>query len=194
MAEKVRVFNPLIKLLLKAGIPLGTRKLEELLKDGTFLEKISLAGMRRFDLSVDVLSDDNPDNRGQLGKVWMAYLNEDVIPALDQELAPVLAEIKNEKHRALIVKSGAIIVGALALLTDEVKENAAQLREHFLGFLKGDEFRTLAMGSLNEVLLTFVKDEGVLSLVITVFGALFDILQGIPLEPETARLLSGEKS
>ena len=192
MAEKVRVFNPLIKLLLKAGIPLGTRKLEELLKDGTFLEKISLAGMRRFDLSVNVLSDDNPDNRGQLGAVWMAYLNEDVIPALNEELAPVLDKIENEAYRALVVKAGSVFIGVLALLTDTVKENATQVYEYVVGFIKGDEFRTLAMNALNEALKSFVKDEGVVALVITVFGALFDILQGIPLEPETAKLLAGE--
>jgi hypothetical protein len=78
------------------------------------------------------------------------------------------------------------------LLTDNQDNNNAQLKAYFEAYIKSDEFRIVIIGQVRALAEKYSKDKALIGLIVTVFGAFFDLIQGVELDQDQARLLAGE--
>jgi hypothetical protein len=83
------------------------------------------------------------------------------------------------------------VVGALLLLTDDQGGNNEQLSAHFSEYVKSDEFRTVIVGQVRALAEKYSKDADLIYLIVSVFGAFFDLIQGNTLDADQTRLLEG---
>lgn len=190
--SKVKLLNPISELIAKLGVNYLDDKVFAALEGKKLPQKLADAGFDRIRQTIEVITDDDANNSAQVAAVWMAYLNQDVIPAVGEALAPTLDKIESPETKELVKSLAATVVGAMLILTDEEGNNNEQLKTYFDGYVKSDEFRTVIMGQVRALAQKYSKDQSLISLILAVFGAFFDLIQGNDLDPEQSRLLAGE--
>ena len=190
---KVKLLNPISKLIAGLGLSYLEPKVAEALKDGSLEEKLAGYAFQRMRQTVDVITDDEANNAAQVSGVWLAYLNEDVIPAVGVALTPTLDKIESLETRELVKSLAGTVIGSLLLLTDDEGQNNEQLKAYFDAYIKSDEFRTVIMGQVRALAERYSKDASLIALIVSVFGAFFDLIQGLELDANSARLLAGEE-
>ena len=190
--SKVRLLNPISELIAKLGVNYLDDKVFQALEGKNLPQRLADAGFDRVRQTIAAITDDDANNRAQVAAVWMDYLNKDVIPAVGEALTPTLDKIESEETKALVKSLAGVVVGSLLILTDEEGNNNDQLKNYFDAYVKSDEFRTVVMGQVRALAEKYSKDAGLIGLIVSVFGAFFDLIQGNPLDPDQARLLAGE--
>lgn len=191
--SKVKLLNPIAELIAKLGVNYLDDKVFAALEGKNLPQKLADAGFDRVRQTIAAITDDDANNSAQVAAVWMAYLNEDVIPAVGEALAPTLDKIESEETKALVKSLAATVVGSMLILTDEDGNNNEQLKSYFDEYVKSDEFRAVIMGQVRALAEKYSKDAGLIGLIVSVFGAFFDLIQGNQLDPDQARLLAGEQ-
>lgn len=191
--SKVKLLNPIAELIAKLGVNYLDDKVFAALEGKNLPQKLADAGFDRVRQTIAAITDDDANNSAQVAAVWMAYLNEDVIPAVGEALAPALDKIESPETKALVKSLAGIVVGSLLILTDEEGNNNDQLKSYFDEYVKSDEFRAVIMGQVRALAEKYSKDAGLIGLIVSVFGAFFDLIQGNQLDPDQARLLAGEQ-
>lgn len=191
--SKVKLLNPIAELIAKLGVNYLDDKVFAALEGKDLPQKLADAGFDRVRQTIAAITDDDANNSAQVAAVWMAYLNEDVIPAVGEALAPTLDKIESPETKALVKSLAATVVGSMLILTDEDGNNNDQLKSYFDEYVKSDEFRAVIMGQVRALAEKYSKDAGLIGLIVSVFGAFFDLIQGNPLDPDQARLLAGEQ-
>jgi hypothetical protein len=190
--SKVKLLNPVAELIAKLGIGYIDDKVFAALEGKQLPQKLADRGFDRVRQTIEAITDDNAANSEQVAAVWLAYLNEDVIPAVGEAIAPTLEEIESPETRALVTSLAGTVVGAALLLTDNQDNNNAQLKAHFEAYIKSDAFRVVIVGQVRALAEKYSKDKALIGLIISVFGAFFDLIQGIELDADQARLLAGQ--
>ena len=190
--SKVKLLNPISELIAKLGVNYLDDKVFAALEGKNLPQRLADAGFDRVRQTIAAITDDDANNSAQVAAVWMAYLNEDVIPAVGEALTPTLEKIESEETKALVKSLAGTVVGSLLILTDEEGNNNDQLKSYFDAYVKSDEFRTVILGQVKALAEKFSKDTALISLIMSVFGAFFDLIQGNQLSAESARLLAGE--
>lgn len=190
--SKVKLLNPIAELIAKLGVNYLDDKVFAALEGKNLPQKLADAGFDRVRQTIAAITDDDANNSAQVAAVWMAYLNEDVIPAVGEALAPTLDKIESEETKALVKSLAATVVGSMLILTDEDGNNNDQLKSYFDEYVKSDEFRAVIMGQVRALAEKYSKDAGLIGLIVSVFGAFFDLIQGNQLDPDQARLLAGQ--
>ena len=175
---KLRPIGTIAKLIFKAAYPFGSKKVDDLFKDGTFGDKAAVGALAAVDDTVDVLSDDVADNKKQLNAVWVGYLRDTLLPAIGDEVKPILAAIPSEALENLLVSIATKLVDSTYLFLDDIKENPEQLKAYASEYFKGDEFRALVTAWLTELVDAGVTDEGVKGFFLVAIEGLFNLLQG----------------
>jgi hypothetical protein len=191
--SKVRLLNPISELIAKLGVNYLDDKVFQALEGKNLPQKLADAGFERVRQTIAAITDDDANNSAQVAAVWMAYLNEDVIPAVGEALTPTMDKIESLETKALVKSLAGVVVGSLLILTDEEGNNNDQLKNYFDAYVKSDEFRAVIMGQVRALADKYSKDKSLVGLIISVFGAFFDLIQGNPLDPDQARLLAGEQ-
>jgi len=192
--SKIKLLNPISELIAKLGIGYIDDKVFAALEGKQLPQKLADRGFDRVRQTIEAITDDNAANADQVAAVWLAYLNEDVIPAVGEAIAPTLEGIESPETRALVTSLAGTVVGAALLLTDNQDNNNAQLKAYFESYIKSDEFRTVIIGQVRALAETYSKDKGLISLIISVFGAFFNLIQGNELDADQARLLAGSET
>jgi hypothetical protein len=189
--SKVKLLNPISKLIASLGLNYLDPKVADALKDGSLAEKLAGFAFQSMRKTVDVITDDDAANSQQVAAVWLAYLNQNVIPAVGESLAPLLDKIESRETKALVTSLVGSVVTALLLLTDDEDGNNEQLQAHFSEYVKSDEFRAVIIEQVEALAKKYSKDSGLISLIVSVFAAFFDLIQGLELDAQQARLLDG---
>jgi hypothetical protein len=190
--SKIKLLNPISELIAKLGIGYIDDKVFAALEGKQLPQKLADRGFDRVRQTIEAITDDNADNADQVAAVWLAYLNEDVIPAVGEAIAPTLDKIESPETRALVTSLAGTVVGSALLLTDNQDNNNAQLKAYFETYIKSDEFRSVIVGQVRAIAEKYSKDKALIGLIVTVFGAFFDLIQGVELDQDQARLLAGE--
>ena len=187
---KLRPIGTIAKLIFKAAYPFGSKKVDDLFKDGTFGDKAAVGALAAVDDTVDVLSDDVADNKKQLNAVWVGYLRDTLLPAAGDEIKPILSVIASEALENLLVSLATKIVDSTYLFLDDIKENPEQLKVYASEYFKGDEFRALVISWVTELVNARVEDEGLKGFFLVAIEGLFDLLQGKDIDANAARSFS----
>jgi hypothetical protein len=187
--SKVRPIGTIGKLLFKAAYPFGKKKVDDLFKDGTFGDKAAIGALNAVDESVEVLSDSDPENKKQLNAVWVGYLRETLLPAVGEEVQPVLTSVKSVALEALLVSLAGKIVDSTYLFLDDIKENPEQLKAFASEYFQGADFRALFIAWVTELVNDRISDELGREFFIVAINGLFDLLQGIDFANNSARAL-----
>lgn len=190
--SKVKLLNPISELIAKLGINYIDDKVFVALEKKLLPQRLADRGFDRVRETIEVITDDDANNSNQVAAVWMAYLNQDVIPAVGEALAPTLDKIESPETKELVKSLAATVVGAMLILTDEEGNNNEQLKSYFDEYVKSDEFRTVILAQVKALAEKFSQDKALISLIISVFGAFFDLIQGNQLSAADAKLLAGE--
>jgi hypothetical protein len=190
--SKIKLLNPISELIAKLGIGYIDDKVFAALEGKQLPQKLADRGFDRVRQTIEAITDDNAANADQVAAVWLAYLNEDVIPAVGEAIAPTLDKIESAETRALVTSLAGTVVGSALLLTDNQDNNNAQLKAYFETYIKSDEFRGVIVGQVRALAEKYSKDKALIGLIISVFGAFFDLIQGVELDQDQARLLAGQ--
>lgn len=188
---KTRLIGTIGRLLFKAAYPFGSKKVDDLFKDGTFGDKAAVGALAAVDETVDVLSDNEADNKKQLNAVWVGYLRDTLLPAVGAEVKPILAAVASEALENLLVSLATKIVDSTYLFLDDIKDNPEQLRAYASEYFKGEEFRSLVIAYVEEIVAP-IEDEGMKTFFIVAANGLFDLIQGIGIDENTARSFSSK--
>ena len=175
---KIKLIGTIGRLLFKAAYPFGSKKVDDLFKDGTFGDKAAVGALAAVDDTVDVLSDNEADNKKQLNAVWVGYLRDTLLPAVGDEIKPILSKVASEALEALLVSLATKIVNSTYLFLDDIKDNPEQLKAYASEYFKGDEFRALVTAWLTELIEAGVTDEGVKGFFFVAIEGLFNLFQG----------------
>ena len=184
---KTRLIGTIGRLLFKAAYPFGSKKVDDLFKDGTFGDKAAVGALAAVDDTVDVLSDNEADNKKQLNAVWVGYLRDTLLPAVGAEVKPILTVIASEALENLMVSLATKIVDSTYLFLDDIKDNPEQLRAYATEYFQGEEFRALVIAWVTELVNAKVADEGLKGFFLVAIEGLFDLLQGVDIDANTAR-------
>lgn len=190
--SKVKLLNPIAELIAKLGVNYLDDKVFAALEGKKLPQRLADAGFDRVRQTIAAITDNDAENGKQVAAVWMAYLNEDVIPAVGEALSPTLDKIESDETRNLVKSLAGVVVGSLLILTDEEGNNNDQLKSYYDAYVRSDEFRTVVMGQVRALAEKYSKDTALIGLIISVFGAFFDLIQGNQLDPDQARLLAGQ--
>lgn len=190
--SKVKLLNPISELIAKLGINYIDDKVFVALEKKLLPQRLADRGFDRVRETIEVITDDDANNSAQVAAVWMAYLNQDVIPAVGEALTPTLDKIESPETKELVKNLAATVVGAMLILTDEEGNNNEQLKAYFDEYVKSDEFRTVILAQVKALAEKFSQDKALISLILSVFGAFFDLIQGQQLSAANAKLLAGE--
>lgn len=190
--SKVKLLNPISELIAKLGVNYLDDKVFAALEGKQLPQKLADAGFERIRQTIAAITDDDANNSAQVAAVWMAYLNQDVIPAVGEALAPTLDKIESPETKELVKSLAGTVVGAMLILTDEEGNNNEQLKSYFDEYVKSDEFRTVILAQVKALAEKFSQDKALISLILSVFGAFFDLIQGNQLSAANAKLLAGE--
>lgn len=189
---KVKLLNPISELIAKLGVSYLDDKVFAALEGKQLPQRLADRGFDRVRQTIEAITDDDANNTDQVAAVWLAYLNEDVIPAVGEAITPTLDGIESPETKALVSSLLGVAVGSALLLTDNTEGNNAQLKSYFDAYVKSDDFRVVIVGQVRALAEKYSKDKGLISLIVSVFGAFFDLIQGIELDADQARLLAGE--
>jgi hypothetical protein len=189
---KTKLIGTIGRLLFKAAYPFGSKKVDDLFKDGTFGDKAAVGALAAVDDTVDALSDNEADNKKQLNAVWVGYLRDTLLPAVGDEIKPILSKVASEALEALLVSLATKIVNSTYLFLDDIKDNPEQLKAYASEYLQGAEFRALVIGYLTEVINEKVADEGLRGFFLVAIEGLFDLIQDIAIDVNAARSFSAK--
>ena len=131
--SKIKLLNPISELIAKLGIGYIDDKVFAALEGKQLPQKLADRGFDRVRQTIEAITDDNAANADQVAAVWLAYLNEDVIPAVGEAIAPTLDKIESAETRALVKSLAGTVVGSALLLTDNQDDNNAQLSRMISG-------------------------------------------------------------
>jgi hypothetical protein len=188
MADK-KAIGGLVKLIANLGLDYIEPRIERALADGSLIEKLALSPFEAVRASIGALSDDDANNSEQLRIIWLNYLNVEVRSILREALEPVIGEIDNVADKDLLSYLADVAFEIVGILTDNVEENKAQLTAFFADLQKQERTRTVIVNKLVDLADGVVKDKALLDLFKTVLNAVFDIIQGKELEPDTLKAL-----
>jgi len=184
---KVRPIGTIGKLLFKAAYPFGKKKVDELFKDGTFGDKATIGALTAVDESVEVLSDSDPENKKQLNAVWVGYLRDTLLPAVGEQVQPVLTSVGSVTLEALLVSLAGKIVDSTYLFLDDIKDNPEQLKAFASEYFQGNDFRKLFIDWVTEIVNDRIGDELAREFFLVAVNGLFDLWQGIDFDANSAR-------
>jgi hypothetical protein len=192
MADK-KTIGGLVKLIANLGLDYLQPRVLAALKDGSLTWKLASSVFEPLRTSIAALSDDIEDNSAQLSGIWVKYLHNDVRPILMEAAEPVIDDIENETDQALAVYLLGIVNDCVGIVTDDIAGNREQFKVYFAELQKSEKTRTVVINKLLNLADAVVKDKGLLAMFSTILNAVFDLIQGKELEPETSRLLAGEE-
>jgi hypothetical protein len=192
MADK-KTIGGLVKLIANLGLDYLQPRVLAALKEGSLTWKLAASVFEPLRASIAALSDDIEDNSAQLSGIWVKYLHNDVRPILMEAAAPVIDDIGNETDKALAAYLLNIVNDCVGIVTDDIAGNKDQFKAYFAELQKSEKTREVVINKLLNLADAVVKDKGLLAMFSTILNAVFDLIQGKELEPETARLLAGEE-
>ncbi len=125
---------------------------------------------------VYALNDDEPKNDEQVRELWRKFANQDLSDYSETTLSKLISGIKDENIRPALTALVQPTVGMLRIVTDEIPENEAQLKELWEGFLKNPQTHDVVLNHLlAPMLYGFVNNK---DLVEYILGVIADILDG----------------
>lgn len=155
-----------LTLISRLGVKTLSGALEKRLQNGTPAETLVLAVTPPLLNTIDVLSDQDPDNQAQVEKIWKSWVHEFMVPFLFGLFKPTTEKIKQDYNKAFVqflMQNAQIITG---FLTDEIEPNQAQITAFGRELLKDPETKTILINqfiagnmqaaNLNKDLITFV--------------------------------------
>jgi hypothetical protein len=156
-----------LTLISRLGIKTLSNALEKRLKDGSPAETLVLAVTPPLLTTVDVLSDQDPDNQSQVEHIWKAWLHDFMLPFIFNLFKPATDKIKQDYNRAFVQFIADDLQIITGFLTDEIEPNQEQIAAFGKELLQDpktkelfvDQFigGNLAAAKLNADLVDFVK-------------------------------------
>lgn len=111
-----------------------------------YAQLIVAALIDKLKLTVEVLTDENPDNKAQLVEVWGTFTSDPkVLQAVNLAIDEVAASVDDSGLKASIELVRTQVVNTLVALTDANKLNGEQIAQIWKDFFKSPEFTAFAI-------------------------------------------------
>lgn len=106
------------------------------------------------------LNDDDPKNDEQIRELWLKFTNTDLANFSDEVLQKNIARIEEEDLRIVVAFVATNAIKILRLVTDEEKDNTAQLQAFWNEFVKDPNTHQVVLEHIMEPVLSgVIKDE-----------------------------------
>lgn len=140
---------------------------------------------------LDVVTDENADNKGQIKKVIFGTINGKIVPFLVDLSQPAIDAIKDEDNKAVVVYMRGVAADFVKIYTDDVDQNAQQLSAYMDMIRKSPKTEQIV---LHNLLLNRLKKkwEGKEDYLIFIEGVLKELWKLVKGEDEDAAVSSLE--
>lgn len=121
--------------------------------------------LERVKLTVQILTDDNPDNKAQLELLWGSVLaDENVTNAMRAALLDAVSRIDDQKIKDALTLLVPPLVQTVIAVSDKTP-NKDQLKQIWVNFVESPEFIAFVISNLNWILSKIIKDQNTLNFV-----------------------------
>lgn len=132
--------NPALAAFIVGGLTMAMDALIALVQKSD-IAKTGLTSVKlRLIETVNALADSDPDDAKQMEKIWLTkFVGQDVHALASGQFEVGLSKIESENLRRIAAHVGGYGLEVVKILTDEIKPNEAQLREHLAQFFEDPE-------------------------------------------------------
>lgn len=127
---RVKLISGIPEFIAKNGLKLIESRVNRLIPDGTPLQKGSDIFFEASADLLNVITDANADNKGQVQAVIFGTINGKLVPFLVDLSEPAIKGIKDEDNKAVVVYMRGVAVDFVNIYTDDVQKNSEQLTEY----------------------------------------------------------------
>lgn len=127
---RVKLISGIPEFIAKNGLKLIESRVNRLIPDGTPLQKGSDIFFEASADLLNVITDANADNKGQVQAVIFGTINGKLVPFLVDLSEPAIQGIKDEDNKAVVVYMRGVAVDFVNIYTDDVQKNSEQLTEY----------------------------------------------------------------
>jgi len=154
------VIKPILSFLLEQVV----EKIE--VKD---IQKASRGAVEALLNTITVLADDNPQNGDQVVKVWLGFINDDILVLASSRYDEAVAKIEDENLRNLLAVIKQPLLTTVAVLTDTLGDNGDQIKDTWRYFVKNTENREVILVSgVRPLLLKAIKNDTIVDATLAV--------------------------
>ena len=97
---------------------------------------------------LEALNDANPANAEQVRAIVLKWVNQDLADFVSRIGDVVIENTQDKTQRALLGFAISNSVDILAIYTDDVQDNKAQVNEYFKAMVRGEEMEELVKGAV----------------------------------------------
>lgn len=124
---RVKLISGIPEFIAKNGLKLVESRIDKLIPDGTPLQKGADIFFEASSDLLNVITDENADNKGQVQAVIFGTINGKLVPFLVDLSEPAIQGIKDEDNKAVVVYMRGVAVDFVNIYTDDVQQNTEQL-------------------------------------------------------------------
>jgi hypothetical protein len=150
--KNVKVINDLVATIMKLGVGFAEGQVGKRVNDPLVEKGVDLI----FPLTrkmIEVLSDNNPDNTGQVKEVMLDWTNGPLANYLEEIFAALIVKQKDENVKALLAFLTLKFVEALRIYSDDDEKNKEQINALWEGIIVAPQTHALIVDHIVKPLL-----------------------------------------
>ena len=124
---RVKLISGIPEFIAKNGLKLIESRIDKLIPDETPLQKGADIFFEASSDLLNVITDENADNKVQVQAVIFGTINGKLVPFLVDLSEPAIQGIKDEDNKAVVVYMRGVAVDFVNIYTDDVEQNTEQL-------------------------------------------------------------------
>ena len=191
---RVKLISGIPLFIAENGLKLIEGRLDRIVEDDTPLQEgIDIF----FGTSAEILkaiSNDNPNNKGEVTTIVFATINGKVVPFLVKLAQPAIDGIKDEDNKAVVEYMKGIAVDFVNIYTDDVEQNTKQLQDYMEMIRKSEKTEKVVLYNmfLNRLSKKWQGDESKQDYLVFIESVLKELWKLVKGENEEAAFLALE--
>jgi hypothetical protein len=118
--------------------------------------------LSRVQSTVDILTDEDPNNQEQLLLIWGHIVADpQIAESIRLALLDGASKVKDETVKAILAAIVEPLTQTIVALNDENKDNEAQIKQLWVNFVKSPAFVLLLLSNLDVILKAIIKNDNV---------------------------------
>lgn len=161
------ILNPSLRDFLKTSIEFAKTEVIKHVNEEYVALTLNVV-FKKLSETVDILSDENTDNKNQLRLVWGSFVTEPTIAeAIRLALLDAVSKVNDVNVKEGLTLLVHPIVDTIVALSDKDTDNGEQLENIWITFAKSEPFLDYAEKNLELLLKRIIKNEMLVNIIVS---------------------------
>lgn len=172
---KVKPISDVAKTVMNMSLNFFKSQVTKRIKDNPIAVKGVEVAFIPITNTISVLNDDNAENKAQVNKVVLDWVNQPLAVYLDEIFTGLIAKHDDVNVEKLLFFAKNIVLGVMKIYSDDDMQNNAQLKAMFNNLLQDPETEKLLLENVLKPLLEKkIKDTDTVEHIISILDSTFD--------------------